>query len=391
MTKKSKRITGKKIQSGTFDRKELDKRINKATKDIKDQKETVVSIFESMVDGLIMVDNHGTITMLSPQAEKYFKVEERNLIGKKLNETELSTYFGDLYEKSKSEQGKGEIRTDEPIIFYPSKDKEVYLEVSSKAVQSKEDETIGYLLVAHDVTREKRVERLKNEFISISAHQLRTPLAGIKWALRMILDGEIGKIDDEASLYLDKAYQTNEVMICLVNDLLNVTRIEEGRFLLEMKQVSLKDLIKKVIMEADVISERKDIEIVFEDARSNDLKIKADEEKLRLALQNLLENSIKYSKKSSKVYFRLKAEEGSGAVIIEVEDFGIGIDEREYKRVFTKFFRGRNASRIQTHGTGLGLFIVKNIVEAHNGKIWFESEVNKGTRFYVKLPLDPNV
>jgi len=200
-------------------------------------------------------------------------------------------------------------------------------------------------------------------------------------------DGEIGKIDKEATIYLDKAYQTNEIMICLVNDLLSVTRIEEGRFLLELKPVSLKDLIKKVIMEAEVISERKDVKVELESPGDSIAQIEADAEKLRLALQNLVENSIKYSSPGDKVIIRIKPEDGK-TVVIEVQDEGIGIDKQEHKRVFSKFFRGRNASRIQTQGTGLGLFIVKNIVEAHKGKIWFKSKVNEGTTFFIKLPMD---
>lgn len=368
-------------------RKELQNKINSATEEIVVEKEKATSIIESMVDGLIMVDNDATITMVNPQVEKYFNISKSKVLGKKLNEVGLCDCLYDLYEKAKKGAEKVSVRMDQPIVCHSRKDKDIFVQVNCKAVLSKGTSVIGYILVAHDVTREKRIERLKNEFISISAHQLRTPLAGIKWALRMILDGEIGKIDKESTIYLDKAYQTNEIMICLVNDLLNVTRIEEGRFLLELKSVSLKDLIKKVIMEAEVISERKNVNVEFETIGNDVTQIKADAEKLRLALQNLVENSIKYSSPGDTISIKIRSEDES-MVVIEVKDEGIGIDEKEHKRVFSKFFRGRNASRIQTQGTGLGLFIVKNIVEAHNGKIWFKSKVNEGTTFFIKLPID---
>lgn len=377
----------KKEKMALMGRKELQRKIDNATGEIMVEKNKVTSIIDSMADGLITVDNDATITMINPRVEEYFDVSKSNVLGKKLNEVDLCDCLFDLYKKAKKGANEGSVRMEEPIVCHSRKDKDIFVQVNCKAVLSKESSVIGYLLVAHDVTREKRIERLKNEFISISAHQLRTPLAGIKWAVRMILDGEIGKIDKEATVYLDKAYQTNEIMICLVNDLLNVTRIEEGRFLLELKPVILKDLIKKVIMEAEVISERKDVNVELESSGDDVTKIKADAEKLRLALQNLVENSIKYSSPGDKITVRIKPEDKQ-SVIIEVEDEGIGIDMKEHKRVFSKFFRGRNASRIQTQGTGLGLFIVKNIIEAHKGKIWFESKVNEGTTFFIKLPIE---
>jgi PAS domain S-box-containing protein len=368
-------------------REELQEKIDFAIEEITHEKEKISSIIESMADGLIMVDNNAVINLANPQIEEYFKVTKENILGKKLNEAGLCDCLYTLFQSTKNNPEKKSMRLKDPIICHSRKDKDIFVQVVCKAVLSKKTDVIGYIIVAHDVTREKRIERLKNEFISISAHQLRTPLAGIKWALRMILDGEIGKVDKEAASYLDKAYQTNEIMICLVNDLLNVTRIEEGRFLLELKPVSLKDLVKKVIMEAEVVSERKNIEVGLKSKKDGLIEIDADPEKLRLALQNLIENAIKYSERGGKVAVSITPKEDR-TVLITVKDSGIGIAEKEHKRVFSKFFRGRNATRVQTQGTGLGLFIVKNIIESHNGKIWFKSEINKGTTFYISLPLN---
>jgi signal transduction histidine kinase len=225
---------------------------------------------------------------------------------------------------------------------------------------------------------------MKTEFVSISAHQLRTPLSAIKWTLKMFLDGDLGELTKEQREFLEKTYQSNERMISLINDLLNVTRIEEGRYLY---RVVLTDIVKICQSITDSYKEeikKRNLKMVFHKPKKLPM-VKVDVEKISLAIQNLIENSIRYTPAGGEIEIFLK--EKKNEIEFSIKDTGIGIPKDQQHRVFTKFFRAPNATKMATEGSGLGLFITKNVVEAHGGKIWFESEEGKGTTFYFTLPI----
>lgn len=234
--------------------------------------------------------------------------------------------------------------------------------------------------------REEEVNKMKTEILSIASHHLRTPLSALKWSLRIILDEEVGKINSlEQKDMLEKAYDSNERMIELVNDLLDVTRIEEGRFGYSWSYGQIEDIIQEVVDESGPRVKKAGLEIFYSNPFKALPKIKMDPSKIRLVLSNLLDNAIKYT---------LKGEIGISVgyknleITINIKDTGIGIPAIEKPKVFTKFFRASNAAVFQSHGTGLGLFIVKSIVEKHGGKIWFESEENQGSKFSFSLPVE---
>jgi signal transduction histidine kinase len=258
---------------------------------------------------------------------------------------------------------------------------EVY-EVSALEIQSGRGK-VGTLIIAHDVSREKSVERMKTEFVSIAAHQLRTPISAIKWTLRMILDGDLGPITEDQRDFLDKTYKSNERMINLINDLLNVTRIEEGRHLYNLTLVNLEDVIETLVSNYGQILEQKKLTINFTKP-ANLPQVKIDVEKMKLVIANLIENAIKYTPAGGKIAVMISSEGEN--LKVAVRDNGIGILKDQQSRIFTKYFRGTNALKTETEGTGLGLFITKNIVETHGGKIWFASEEGKGTSFFFTVP-----
>lgn len=230
---------------------------------------------------------------------------------------------------------------------------------------------------------EEKIERLKTEFVSITAHQLRTPLSAIKWVLKMLLNEELGKITKEQREFLEKIYRSNERMISLINSLLNVTKIKEGKFLYKPVLSQIDELTESIIEVFKDEIKRKQIEFEFKKSKKLP-KILIDVEKIKLAIQNLIDNAIRYTLSGGKVIVSLKRIKGG--VKFSVKDTGVGIPKDQQKRVFSKFFRGKNVMRLETEGSGLGLFITKNIVEAHGGKIWFKSEEREGTTFYFTLP-----
>jgi len=342
-----------------------------------EEKNKTLTIINNFTDGLLLFDPENKLSLINPQAEVFFEVKSRDIIGRPV--LELST-FPTIEPLVRLVGGeiKGVFRKELPIT------EKLTLEVSTVPMMRKE-EKLGTLVILHDVTREKIIERMKTEFVSLAAHQLRTPLSAIKWALRMVLDGDLGPITEEQRDFMEKTYSSNERIITLINDLLNVTRIEEGRYLYRPILTDIESVVQFVIDSYKEEIEKRKIKFEFKKPEKKLPKVMLDVEKMRIAIQNLLDNAIRYTQLGGRVTASLKYVKKE--IEFSIKDTGIGIPKDQQERVFTKFFRGANVMRMATEGTGLGLFITKNIIEAHGGKIWFESEENVGTTFHFTIPL----
>jgi two-component system phosphate regulon sensor histidine kinase PhoR len=333
-------------------------------------------VINSLEDGLLFFNKDKILSLINPQTEKFFGLEKEEAIGKSVSEffhisglRPLAALLGRDIEKL----FRRELKISENFI----------LEVSTDSLMVK-GRIMGYLVVLHDVSREKIVERMKTEFVSISAHQLRTPLSAIKWTLRMLLDGDLGKITAEQREFIEKTYESNERMITLINDLLNVTRIEEGRYLFKTAPYDIVELMGSALNAYRDEAKKRKIKLEFNPPKGEFPKVKMDDEKIKLAFQNLIDNAIKYTPEKGKVTTGLNYDKKE--VVVFVKDNGVGVPKDQQGRLFTKFFRGTNVMKRETDGSGLGLFIVKNIIEAHDGKIWFETKEGEGTTFYFSLP-----
>jgi len=258
--------------------------------------------------------------------------------------------------------------------------------VSGRAapLKNRQGQVIGGVVIIRDVTRERKIDQAKTEFVSLASHQLRTPLSAINWYAEMILDEDVGKINQKQKKYLKSLYKANQRMISLVNSLLNVSRIELGTFVIEPEPVNFVKVAESIVEELKhQLDER---EIKLNKKYDSDLPlVKVDKKLLRIILQNLLSNAIKYTPEKGSVSLEIKKQ--SQNVLIVVKDTGLGIPKKEQSKIFTKLFRGENVVEKDTDGTGLGLYIVKEVVEQSGGKIWFKSEENKGTTFFVSIPL----
>lgn len=252
------------------------------------------------------------------------------------------------------------------------------LDAISKALVRRDFE----LLQANE--RLLEADRLKSQFVTIAAHQLRTPLSGVKWALRLLLDGDLGELRDAQLEFVRKAFEVNERMIHLVNDLLNVSRIEEGRFGYNLASGNLVSLLQKVVEQNEFRARELRLNLSFEVPQKPLPQVLFDSDKLGIALSNIIDNALNYTFADGSV--RVAISEGPGYVKITVNDTGVGIPKNEMPRLFTKFFRGENVVRMQTDGSGLGLYITKNVIDAHNGTISVSSEEGRGTTVSVLLP-----
>ncbi|MBU2578598.1 hypothetical protein KKA09_00535 [Patescibacteria group bacterium] len=344
------------------------------------EKNKTSAIIENFPEGLLFFDKENKISSINPNIPVLFgfDTKETILTGKSIEDLEKIPCLIPLL-KILGKEVKILYREILPL------NTNLILEVSVIPIKG-EKENIGKLVILRDVTREKTVERLKTEFVSIAAHQLRTPLSAIKWTLKMILDEDVGKIVGEQKELLEKTYQSNERMIKLINDLLNVARIEEGRFLYKVQEHDVIEILEKVVVLFEQIAIKNKLKFEFQKPEQELPKIKLDAEKISLAFHNLIDNAVLYTNPGGTVKVSVENLKEQKQILISIKDTGIGIPNDQQNKVFKKFFRGENAVREETDGTGLGLFIAKNIIEANNGKIWFESSKNKGTTFYCAFP-----
>lgn len=336
-----------------------------------------LAIINNFPDGLLIFDNRNKLSIINKKAKEYLGISQLDYIYHESWDVENVLEFRSLMKV---------IGSDIKVVFKKELDvdPELILEVSVQEY-SEMSTKYGKFVILHDITREKKVQSLKSEFVSIAAHQLRTPLSAIKWTLTSLLDGDFGSLSDDQRKYLGKTNLSNERMINLVDDLLNLSRIEEGRYVYKTSMVSVGDLLNAVLKAVELKANEKKIRLDTDiDKRLPDLTI--DEEKIKLVLQNLVENAINYSHQKSSVTIAVKNDIARNEVVFSVKDSGIGIPDDQRARIFTKFFRAENAVRAETVGSGLGLFIDKNIVEAHKGRIWFDSELDKGSTFHFGIP-----
>lgn len=367
-------------------RQELEKKIEERTKELlvakevaEKEKDKTLTIIQNFTDGLIVLDAYRTIAMINPEAEKMIGLPKETIERKKLNDLKENPFFQKLIN----------------IILKNGSIKQVFreglnlkenmvIEVTTIPL-NREGSALGYLIILHDISREKLTEKMKTEFVSLAAHQLRTPLTKTKWALKSFLGGELGEINKQQEEFIKKSYSANEKIIALVNDLLGVTAIEEGRYLHNPILANIEDLIKSVIESLQGEIKRKRLIFEFEKPKEKLPQIWIDKEKMEIVIQNLVENAVRYTEIGGRVTIALKS---SGKEIeFSVRDTGVGIPREQQNRIFIKFFRAPNVIKMETEGTGLGLFIAKNIIEAHKGRVWFESEEGKGSIFYFTLPI----
>lgn len=352
--------------------------IEEAWRKAEEERDRTMALVTNFADGILVVEE-GKIVLSNPKVKQFFGIDEKEIIGKKISQVDEGSRMGPLIRLIKK---KGMLLSKEELAL---EEGNLVLEVSTTSVLREGQET-GKMITLHDITREKVIERMKTEFVSISAHQLRTPLSAIKWILRMLLDGDLGPLSDTQKEFLGKTYQSNERMIRLINDLLNVTRIEEGRFLYNIKRDNITEAVEKVVGPAKEAAKRRRLSFKFEKPTERVPQAYIDPDRIAFALQNLIDNAIHYTKKGG-IKVSLEYQKEKEQVLVSVQDTGIGIPKDQRNRMFDKFFRGANAIKAETEGSGLGLFIAKNIIEAHGGKIWFESKENRGTTFYFTLPL----
>ena len=227
------------------------------------------------------------------------------------------------------------------------------------------------------------VSRMKSEFISIVSHQLRSPLSNLKWAIELLMSGRLGKVEEKQTEYFHILKENSARMHELISDLLVISRMETAGFFSKKTPFSLTELTKEIIERFSVFAKSSNISIVL-DSRERTSDVIANSNHIQLVVENFLDNAIRYVKQSGDI--KIKIEDRNGKIYFEIKDNGVGIPNDDQKYIFQKFFRAKNVMKYQTQGSGLGLYIAKNIIEKSNGKIGFKSKENEGSTFWFTLP-----
>ncbi len=345
-------------------------------------------IISNFTDPIIFINSQNKIDLVNPSAQIIFKLKD-NIIGSVVSDK--NNYSLENFRKliniefEYKDNKKSNKKFEEIKLSYFEQDR--IFKVLTLEVKNELNYKLGTLKVFYDFTRERSLEKIKSEFISIASHKLRTPLSAIKWVIKMALDGDVGKLNDEQFELLDKAYKSNERIIGLVNNLLNVSRIEEGRFGYNFKNISFKEPLDVINDYAQTLATKNKIN--FSISYDGELpSVYIDQDRIILVLQNLVDNAMKYTPSSGKIEINIK--NTKAWLNVSVKDNGVGIPSDDQKKLFTKFFRAKNVVRMQTEGSGLGLFIVKNIIEKHNGKMNIKSKEGIGTEISFSLPISNN-
>lgn len=226
--------------------------------------------------------------------------------------------------------------------------------------------------------------RMKSEFINIISHQLRSPLTNIKWTFELLTSKELKVPSEKVEEYLNNVKENIARMVELIDDLLIVSKIEQGTFPVMKKEFSLGDLIKEQVSRYKIFAGASHIELNFS-LEKNLPEVFSDPSLLKLVVENLIDNAIRYTKGKGKI--EVKLERRGGGLYFKIKDSGVGISQKEQKYIFQKFFRAENILKERTRGSGLGLYVCKSVISKLGGKIWFESKEGKGTTFYFTLPI----
>lgn len=357
---------------------------------IEGQKALAEVLFNSIGDGAITTDEYGRITRINPIAQNILGYGEKEALG---------MWFPKLLE-AYDDEGQSVPLIERPVtrafvtgkiiserVHYKNREGKLLPIAMTISPIMVKDQPVGCIEIFRDITNEVEIDKMKSDFISLASHQLRTPLSAIKTYTHMLLDGFMGPLTKPQIKSLKTIVSASNRMNETISTLLNITRIDSGSIVVARKPVLIDQTLDEVINEHYLAAIDKDIKINFSHPASKP-KLISDGVVLKEIFGNLLSNAIKYTPNGGKIIISIKPHKAK--LIVSVQDSGMGIPLESQPNVFTKFFRADNVVKKETSGTGLGLYLVKGLVKELGGEVWFETKENKGSTFFVSLPLLPH-
>jgi len=358
------------------------------------ERNQINAMISSINDPAISYTENFEIILVNKAMEKFIGISKKELLGKNITpELSNDARYGLL--SKLIFPSLAPVVLEKSIDTYPEKikvkfyqPKELILEIITTKVIDEKGKTYGFLRIIHDLTKEELLRKTQSDFITIVAHQLRTPLSGLSWTLELLANKETGSLTSEQEKLIDDGRKAMEESLKTVEDLLNVAQIEEGRFGFQFSMADIEKIIEDVLIKFEPVSKMDDIKLVFHRPEFQLKPFVMDSLRIKLVLEILVDNAIKYNVKNGEVRIKIDPWESKPFILISVEDTGTGISREDSLRLFTKFFRSKSALKGQTSGIGLGLYLAKNIIDRHGGKIWAKSALGRGSIFTFSLPID---
>jgi len=365
----------------------LEEQVKERTSELEKAKNKSEALLASIGDGVFAIDTKMNIIHFSPRAEELSGYKTSEVLGKpyydflhfikEKDRTENNTFV------KKALGGKLSSMSDETILIKKDKS-ELPVEDSAAPIRDEKGKIIGAIVVFRDATKERDIQRMKSEYTTLVSHELRTPMTVVNGYLEMLEDETREILPEEQRRLISETKKASNRLLELTKALLNIARLEEGRMETKPIMINLVHLTEgAVTKEIEELFKQKEQEFIFKKPKTLP-KIKIDPKFLTVPIQNLLSNASKYTPQKGRIEFEVSKKDND--ILFRVSDSGIGIPKKEQVKLFEKFFRASNTTRIEK-GTGLGLYMAKLMIESLGGKIWFKSKENKGTTFYLSLPI----
>ncbi len=354
------------------------------------------AILFSLEDSLIVYDKDFRAIFFNPAAENLFKLNAGMVAGHQFLPQDVEkpawrllaqVVFPSLAPTVVSRSRAGEYPQ---IVDLSFTEPVLELRVYTSSISDEKSELVGFMKIIRNRTRELSMIKSKSEFLTVASHQLRTPATELSWALQTLNSTE-QSLSETGKTIVETALVSSKQLVRIVEDLLNIAKIEEGHFGYKFESNDIVEFINKILVEVVPLARKAGVKIYFDRPKELLPKLMIDSQKLSLALSNILENSIRYNSENGEVIVKVEKVPDQLFLEVSIKDTGIGIAQEDLAKLFAKFFRTENAMKLQTEGSGLGLYIAKNIIQAHGGRIWAESEIGRGSVFHFTLPTDPSL
>lgn len=350
---------------------------------ISETKKTTEAVLRSLSEGLVVVDTKGKVIMMNPAAEKLLDSKQKERLNKPitsgLKEEHLISFV-----KGSDEKGDREIE-----LFSKEDQTRKTIRSSSAIIENEYGQTVGMVSVLSDITKQKELDAMKSNFVSNITHELRTPLVATQKSLALLLTRSTGAITDVQERFLIAADQNLKRLSALIDDLLDLAKFESGKMELKHRTIMIENIVDESISSFSAWAGTRSINLEkrIEDKLPD---VSADPGRMVQVLNNLIGNAIKYTPENGSIIIEVVLNKKDNCLQCSIIDTGIGIPEKDFPKVFDKFYQAGERSLSDVTGTGIGLSVAKEIVASHGGKIWVESEIGQGTRFIFTMPVLDN-
>ena len=367
----------------------------RSKEEIKNSSGRLNDVVANLSDGIIAYDTSFKVLVVNKAAQKLFNVKQEDVLGQlfgpeRVRDSKFKIITQALFPSLAPLVVKRSEGEDYPqIVDISLNDPDMDLRITTIRTLSPDGRVNGFVKIIHDVTREHELIKSKSEFITVAAHQLRTPLTGLNWTLDILSKSPALIGEDKEIAQNGLAASVRGLKI--VNDLLDVSKIEEGRFGYNFEEVDIIKFLGEILDSANLSAKEYGLKIFFDKGPEPQLMLKADINRLGLAVSNILDNAMRYNVENGSITVKVERLTDKPYIQISVSDTGVGVPPEAMSKIFTKFFRAENAIRFRPDGSGFGLYITKNIINRHGGSIWLESALGRNTTVYFTLPTDPTL